>query len=73
MHRLDTVVCLFGNGWSHGSFTFVSGGRGREMGKFHRAVVPTWLIIGLYNKVVNGEGHIKWSAGLFPLRSRILS
>jgi hypothetical protein len=38
------------------SFLFQLGGRGK-WGNFVAQWVPTWLIIGLYNKVVKIEGH----------------
>ena len=38
------------------SLAFQIGGRGK-WGNFIAQWVPTWLIIGLYNKIVKLEGH----------------
>ena len=38
------------------SLLFQAGGRGK-WGNFIAQWVPTWLIIGLYNKMVKLEGH----------------
>ncbi|HEY7715565.1 MAG TPA: hypothetical protein VIE90_13730 [Candidatus Binatia bacterium] len=44
------------------SLAIPSGGP-RQVGKFYCAMVPTWLIIGLYNKLVRLEGHDRYDRG----------
>ena len=44
------------------SLLFQLGGRGK-WGNFVAQWVPTWLIIGLYNKVVKTEGHDRQDRG----------
>lgn len=47
------------------SLLFQLGGRGK-WGNFVAQWVPTWLIIGLYNKVVKTEGHDRTDRGERP-------
>jgi len=42
-----------------GSFLVVSGNRAREIAQW----VPTWLTIGVYNKMVKLEGHDRTDRG----------
>lgn len=46
------------------SFLFQVVGRGK-WGNFIAQWVPTWLIIGLYNKVVKVQGHDQTDRGSF--------
>jgi hypothetical protein len=43
------------------------GGRGK-WGNFIAQWVPTWLVIGLYNKLVKLEGHDRYDRAATPSR-----
>ena len=47
------------------SLLFQAVGQGK-WGNFIAQWVPTWLIIGLYNKVVKLEGHDRYDRGSYP-------